>query len=245
MSHQFPKFLLHDHGPENIRERLLESKKESRIKDFIYGGIDGIVTTFAIVAGVKGAELSKATILILGLSNIIADGFSMAASNYLGTKAQNDQRRLISEYESAQIDADPEGEREEIKQIFIAKGFTGHLLDEAVLLVTKNRKQWVNTMLHEEYGLASSEINPLKAGLNTFISFLLFGLIPLIPYLFGLQQDFTVTIIFTGVAFFILGSIKSKWSLEAAWVSGFKTLLLGSLAASFAFIIGWLLRGLT
>ena len=106
----------------------------------------------------------------------------MAASTYLGTKAQNDQRRLISEYESAQIDADPEREREEIKQIFIAKGLTGHLLDEAILLVTKNRKQWVNTMRHEEYGLASSETNPLKAGLNTFISFLLYGLIPLIPY---------------------------------------------------------------
>lgn len=212
---------------------------------FSHDGIDGIVTTFAIVAGVKVAELSKATFSILGLSNIIADGLSMAVSNYLGTKAQNDQRRLISEYESAQIDADPEGEKEEIKQIFIAKDFTDHLLDEAVLLVTKNRKQWVNTMLHEEYGPPSSETNPLKAGLNTFISFLLFGLIPLIPYLFELQQDFTVNIIFTGVAFFILGSIKSKWSLEAAWVSGFKTLLHGPLAASFAFIIGWLLRGLT
>jgi VIT1/CCC1 family predicted Fe2+/Mn2+ transporter len=126
--------------------------------------------------------LSKATILILGLSNIIADGLSMAASTYLGTKAQNDQRRLISEFESAQIDADPEGEREEIKKIFIAKGLTGHLLDEAFLLVPKNRKQWVNTTLDEEYGLASSETNPLKAGLNNFIYFLLYGLIPLIPY---------------------------------------------------------------
>ena len=106
----------------------------------------------------------------------------MAASTYLGTKAQNDQRRLISEFESAQIDADPEGEREEIKKIFIAKGLTGHLLDEAFLLVPKNRKQWVNTTLDEEYGLASSETNPLKAGLNNFIYFLLYGLIPLIPY---------------------------------------------------------------
>ena len=83
--------IVHDHSTEAIRERLESGNEASYLRDWIYGGIDGAVTTFAIVSGVIGADLSTKVILILGAANIVADGFSMAASNYTGTKAENEE----------------------------------------------------------------------------------------------------------------------------------------------------------
>jgi hypothetical protein len=75
------------HTPEAIRARLAAEREHSYLRDFIYGGIDGSVTTFAVVSGVAGADLAASIVIILGLANLIGDGFSMAASNFLGTRA--------------------------------------------------------------------------------------------------------------------------------------------------------------
>lgn len=83
--------IFHDHSAEAIRARLEDGAKASYLRDWVYGGIDGAVTTFAIVCGVVGANFSTSVILVLGAANIVADGFSMAASNYTGSKAENDE----------------------------------------------------------------------------------------------------------------------------------------------------------
>jgi vacuolar iron transporter family protein len=242
MIRKFPRSLQHEHSPRAIHLRLSRQRSASSIRDFIYGALDGIITTFAIVAGVKGAELSQVTIIILGLSNIVADGFSMAASNYLGTKAELDERELLANYEAGQIDANPTGEEEEIRQIYLTKGFSGERLDSMVKLVISDRQQWINTMLAEEYQLPGGIRSPLRAAVVTFLAFLVFGLIPLTPYLFNWSGDFLLTSIMTAVAFILLGALKSRWSLEAPWISATKTLLLGSIAAALAYGVGSLLR---
>ena len=87
--------LEHGHSVEEIRQRLSSERQVSYVRDWVYGGIDGAITTFAIVAGVVGAALSSKVIIILGLANLLADGLSMAASNYSGTKAEvDDVQRL-------------------------------------------------------------------------------------------------------------------------------------------------------
>lgn len=60
------------------------------LPEFVYGGIDGAITTFAVVSGVVGAGLGSAIVLILGFANLFADGFSMAVSNYLSTKSEQE-----------------------------------------------------------------------------------------------------------------------------------------------------------
>ena len=112
----------HSHHPGEIRARLKEGPKTSYLSDWVYGGIDGAITTFAIVAGVVGAEMSTRVILILGAANIIADGFSMAASNYSGTKAELDDYRRHRAYEEQQVERIPEAERMEIREIYRNKG---------------------------------------------------------------------------------------------------------------------------
>jgi hypothetical protein len=87
--------LEHEHTADAISARLAEGARHNYLRDFIYGGIDGAVTTFAVVAGVTGAGLSPGIVVILGAANLVADGFSMAASNYLGTRAEKDDFRRL------------------------------------------------------------------------------------------------------------------------------------------------------
>lgn len=238
MKRKFPDSLFHSHSPDIIRHRLTKQRKNSLIRDFVYGSIDGAVTTFSIVAGVKGAGLSTMTTLVLGFSNILSDGFSMAASNYLGTKADRDEKKMIEEFEHKQIDNHPEGEVEEVREIFKLKGFEGELLNQAVDVVVSNRKEWVRTMLLEEYGFSMDTTSPIVAGAMTFIAFLLFGMIPLLPYVLKAQNAFVWATVLTGLSFFLLGTLKSKWSMERAWLSGIKTFVLGAVAASLAYGVG-------
>jgi vacuolar iron transporter family protein len=131
------------HTPANIQARLSEPPRPSHLRDFIYGGIDGTVTTFAVVAGVEGADLAASIVIILGFANLIADGFSMAVSNFLATRAEMQEMELAREEEEREIEHSPEGEREEIRQIFARKGFEGDDLDRAVDVITSNRGVWV------------------------------------------------------------------------------------------------------
>lgn len=235
--------LEHDHTHEAIAARIAASN-HNYIRDFIYGGVDGAVTTFAVVSGVAGAELATKVVLILGFANLVADGFSMAASNFLGTRAEIDDYRRLEKIEYRHIEVAPEGEREEIRQIYREKGFEGEELEKAVELITSNNDRWVKTMLMEEYGLPSGIRSPWLAAGSTFSAFLVCGLVPLIPYLLGWGSSFLVACVMTGITFFLIGSFKSRWS-TAGWLrSGLETFLVGALAAGLAYGVGVLLKGI-
>lgn len=234
----------HEHSPEAIRRRLESGPTHNYLRDWIYGGIDGAVTTLAVVTGVAGAQLSPWIILVLGFANLLADGFSMAASNYLGTKAEQDDRRRLERIEHRHIELAPEGEREEVRQIYQLKGFEGDELERIVELVTADRERWVQTMLIDEYGLPHAVRSSWIAALSTFTAFVICGLVPLVPYLFGTEQSFTLSVVLTGVVFVVIGSIKSRWSTSTWWESGLTTLLVGAIAATLAYLAGIILRQL-
>ena len=140
----------HEHSSEAIKERLAAGPYTSYLRDWIYGGIDGAVTTFAVVSGVVGAELSTVVILILGAANLIADGFSMAASNFTGTRAEREEYKRLEAIEWRHISENPAGEREEIRQIYMLKGFKGAALDNVVETITSDPARWVKTMLTDD-----------------------------------------------------------------------------------------------
>jgi vacuolar iron transporter family protein len=235
----------HEHTTDAIRERLSAGPKQNYLRDLIYGGIDGTVTTFAVVSGVVGARLSPWVILVMGFANLFADGFSMAASNFLGTRAEHEDLKRLEAIEYRHVDIDPEGEREEVRQIFRNKGFTGADLATLVDLITADRTRWVKTMLTEEYGLPQEVRSPWRAAVTTFTAFLICGLVPLLPYLCGSPDPFALSITLTGVVFFAIGSFKSRWSTTSWWISGLSTLAVGTIAAGLAYAVGLLLRQLT
>ena len=234
----------HEHTPDAIRRRLESGPTHNYLRDWIYGGIDGSVTTLAVVTGVAGAQLSKWIILALGFANLFADGFSMAASNYLGTRAEQDDWRRLEQIENRHIELAPEGEREEVRQIFERKGFEGNDLQRIVELVTADRERWVQTMLTDEYGLPHEVRSPWIAAISTFTAFLICGLVPLLPYLFETEHSFALSVTLTGIVFATIGSIKSRWSTTSWWHSGLTTLLVGAIAASLAYVAGVVVKRL-
>ena len=235
----------HEHSAEAIHKRLVAGPTHNYLRDWIYGGIDGSVTTFAVVSGVVGAELSPWIILILGFANLFADGFSMAASNFLGTKAELDDWRRLEAIESRHIDLAPDGEREEVRQIFQLKGFEADDLNRMVDLVTGDRQRWIHTMLTEEYGLPREVRSPWIAAASTFTAFVVCGFVPLLPFLLRIPHTLEVSMIMTATVFFAIGSAKSKWSTTSWWQSGLTTFLVGAIAASLAYATGLLLKAST
>jgi len=236
--------LEHEHSIEAIEQRLAAGPQHNYLRDWIYGGIDGSVTTFAVVSGVAGAQLSPWIILVMGFANLFADGFSMAASNFLGTRAEHEDLRRLEAVENRHVELEPEGEREEVRQIFAKKGFSGFDLERIVELVTADRKRWVQTMLTEEYGLPREIRSPFIAASSTFSAFLVCGLVPLTPYVLGTHDPLPLSIVLTGIVFFMIGSAKSRWSTSSWWRSGFSTLLVGAIAATLSYFTGALMRSL-
>jgi VIT1/CCC1 family predicted Fe2+/Mn2+ transporter len=214
--------------------------------DFIYGSIDGAVTTFAIVAGVVGASLSPGIILILGFANLFADGFSMATANYQASKARNEFVQMKRKQEEWEIDNLAEQEREEIREIYREKGFKDELLEDVVRIITSRRKVWVDTMMKEELGLIEDERYPLDSSVSTFVGFNLIGLIPLIPFMIFMMigidpnsEAFTYSTVSVLAAFFLVGMIKGKIVKKSMMRSGIITLTIGGIAAIVAYMIGY------
>ena len=245
-----PATLEHRHDKASIAERVGGEKKHSYLKDFVYGAIDGTVTTFAVVTSIAGAGLNSEIVIVLGMANLLGDGFSMAASNYLGTRTDQQLLDKAREMEKRHIRDAPEGEREEVRQIFAAKGFEGEDLERAVEIITSNEKRWIDTMLVDELGIAIEVPSAIKAAVTTFIAFFLVGLLPLAAFAFGLMVPtetswlYTVSTLMTGVAFFFVGTAKSYFVDQKWYWSGLETLLVGGVAALLAYTVGVLLKGI-
>ncbi len=234
----------HSHTPSDIAERLEKGPSVNYLRDWIYGGIDGAVTTFAIMAGVVGAELSAGVVLVLGVANLFADGFSMAAANYSGTKSEHDDFDRIKDIELRHIRNYPEGEKEEVRQIYLRKGYEGEELENMVELITSKEDIWIDVMLSEEYGLSEVQRSPMKAAIATFIAFCICGAVPLIPFVFGLQSSSIIASIMVGIVFLAIGAAKSLWSMQAWWISALETFAIGMSAAGIAYGIGLGLKAL-
>ena len=214
--------------------------------DFIYGSIDGAVTTFAIVAGVIGAGLSPGIILILGFANLFADGFAMASANYQAIKAKMEFIDMKQKQEEWEIDNMRDQEKEEIRTIYREKGFKGQLLEDIVRIITSRRKVWVDTMMKEELGLIKDDKKPIDSSASTFIGFNTVGVIPLLPFVIFLIFDFDVTsntffysILSVIVAFLLVGMIKGKIVKKSMIQSGISTIIIGSVAATVAYLVGY------
>jgi vacuolar iron transporter family protein len=234
----------HEHTPEAIRQRFAHGPRRSYLRDWVYGGIDGIVTTFAIVSGVVGARLAPRIILILGSASLIADGLAMAAGDYLATRSEEEEFHHVEAVERRHIDGCPEGEREEVREILRRRGVPVGLLDQVVTAITADRELWVHMMLRDEYGLPEAVRSAWQAALMTLSAFLVCGLIPLIPFVVDLKNAFSIACIVTGLMFVLVGALKSRWSVQPWWHSGLTTLAIGGGAAAVAYVIGAWLRTL-
>ncbi|VVB99620.1 VIT family protein [uncultured archaeon] len=216
----------------------------------VYGALDGIVTTFAVVAGAAGASLSPAVIIILGVANMFADGLSMAVGTYLSIKSTQSYYEAEKKREEWEVDTFPEGEKAEIRQIYIGKGFKGKDLEKMVELITSKKAIWVDTMMAEELGMSPEQKDPVKAAGYTYIAFLVAGFIPIsvfvLSHFYPLTPQFSFPISFalTFITIFISGSLRSLVIAKKWYEAGFEMLLIGGLTAVVSYGIGAFLGGL-
>ncbi len=214
------------------------------IKSFVYGGLDGTITTFAVVAGVAGASLSSSVVLILGFANLIADGVSMAFGDYLSTKADKEYGNAERKREERAARF-PNIEKSSLVKIFLEQGFSKKDTEKIASIVCKNKKACVDLMLSYELGIARKKQDPFKNAATTFGSFVLFGFVPLIAYIFSKsasifrQDTFFIASVFTGLTLFSLGAMKCKVTRMNWLRSGAEMLLVGGLAAVAAYLIGY------
>jgi VIT1/CCC1 family predicted Fe2+/Mn2+ transporter len=222
---------------------------QNYLREFVYGGIDGAVTTFAVVAGAVGADLDASIIIILGFANLLADGFSMSVGAYLSSKSEKENYNKHRNIEYWEVENIPEKERQEIVEIYHAKGFEGELLEKVVDVIVSDKDRWVDEMMKDELNLIEDTKSPFKIGLATLISFVLVGFIPLMVYLYDLFWETTMdlflwTSVFTGIAFLAVGWLKSFVNQTNVFKSISETLLLGFLAALVAYYVGDFLESL-
>jgi len=221
------------------------------LPQFVYGGIDGTVTTFAVVSAAAGAGYSAGVILVLGFANLVADGISMGVSAYLSDRSEVDQfhkhRRSVIQLLENNIGKARVLLRKQLQKY----GLKAALLEDATDTMLKDKEKAAEFILKEEHEMQESSQNPRMIAFMTFLAFVLVGIVPLAIYLFDfiLEFDFDQNSLFvlasilSGLAFAAIGFLKSRVTQSNRVVAVAETLLLGGVAAASSYVIGyWLAR---
>ncbi len=213
------------------------------LKSIVYGGLDGTITTFAVVAGVEGASLNSHIILILGFANLIADGIAMAFGDYLSTKAEQQYHATERAREEWELSHYPDGEKKELIELYEGKGVSTEDATILVEILAKHPEVMVDTMMVIELGILEDDSSPIGNAIATFVSFATFGFLPLLIFVVihftGIQINaFLWACALTGATLFTLGALKSRFVSRAWWKSGLEILILGGAAAFAAYGIG-------
>lgn len=233
----------HLHGDTN---RLWTVTKY--LPEFVYGGIDGLVTTFAVVAGATGANLNLDVVLILWFANLFADGFSMSVGAYLANKSEHDNYKKNLKIEYREIKNLREKEIQEVRDIYIDKWFEGELLEQVVAKIIEDDDRRVDVMMKEELGLSEPDKTPLLVGASTLTAFVIIGLIPLLTYVFSYITEldpsklFPLSVLFTAAGFLGIGFMKSYVNHTSRRKAMLETVILWWLAASVAYYVGVILE---
>lgn len=241
------------HDPVRIAHMTAEphgGTASQYIGEIVYGGLDGIITTFAVVSGVAGAQLGANIVLILGVANLLADGFSMAVGAYLSAKSEKEYYDREHQRERWEVEQYPEGELAELYELYVKRGYTDEDARNLVEIQTRTVDRWVDTMMIDELGMLKDERNPMLKGLATFGAFIVAGAVPLLVYLLGLivpitpQTSFLVSLGLSGLALFSLGAAKVLITERNPAKGGLEMLAVGGLAAGVAYVVGALLKGI-
>ncbi|MEL6718202.1 MAG: VIT1/CCC1 transporter family protein [Bacteroidota bacterium] len=223
--------------------KQLSERYERYIGEFVYGGIDGCVTTFAVVAGAVGAGLDSAIIIILGFANLLADGFAMSIGAYMSAKSEKDNYQKHRQRQAQKRMQSPQQHRDDLKAIYQAKGFKGNLLEEVISIITKHEKESIDTIMKEQLEMLEEQRSPIKIGAITYFSFILIGLIPLLIYVWDYLGDVSGNLFIwasslTAIGFILIGMLKTYVTEKPVWRGVIGTLLLGAIAALVSYFVG-------
>jgi VIT1/CCC1 family predicted Fe2+/Mn2+ transporter len=220
-------------------------------KEVIYGGVDGIVTTFAVVAGFAGAALSSdattqlsfLVVLLFGLANLFADAASMGLGNFLSVRSEKDVYNMTRARKLQQIKHAPESVSTTTLQLIEGQGLAPHDAQALLDVCQRNEEYWLDFVMQYDEGTADPRgENEMLTGLVTFVSFMIFGAIPLLPFMLQESGDpataFMYSCLGTFAALVTLGLLKWRVIGAKFWMSLTEVVLVGGTAAVLAYFVG-------
>lgn len=235
----------------DLAEHLAKEHKVSPfstyLREIVYGGIDGIITTFAVVAGFTGAQAASSSlpalsVLLFGFANLFADAASMGLGNFLSVRSDQDVYKSEKDKERYEIKHSTDFEKAETMEILQTKGFSKKDASTLTQIYAKNEDYWVEFMMQEELEMSNPEHdNPLITGITTFVSFIIFGFIPLMPYLImgtSFQDTFLYSISAAFGALILLGILRWKVANINLSRALLETLITGGISAVIAYFVG-------
>lgn len=242
------------HEEKTIEAATEEHGSESSqfIGNMVYGGLDGIISVFAVVSGVAGANLTSGILLILGAANLLGDGISMGIGAYLSMKSEKEYYKKERERESWETENYLEGEKNEMIAIYKKRGYSEQDAEKLVEIHARDQERFVDEMMVNELGMMQDDRKPSNSALMTFGSFVLFGLLPLLVYMvdsifhtnLSMSSMFLYSILLSGLSLFGLGAAKYFITKRNPFMSGLEMLVVGGLAAAVSYFIGVLLKPL-
>lgn len=237
-------------------EKEHANKAAHNIKSFTYGGVDGVITTFAIMAAAVGANLDPKVVIIMGFSNLIADALSMGFGDYLSSNAERNYINAEKKKETYEYKTHRDHEMKELAELYV---YNGMEVADAIRLVSilaskeKYTKIFINHMMTLELDLPEAETPKdifIKA-LFTFISFTIFGSIPLLIFLIMYLSEydnknniFIITCVVSSITLFLVGAFGAKITKQNVLKNGILTMVNGMVATSAAYFIGWWIESL-
>jgi len=217
------------------------------IRDIVYAIDTGLITTVAFLAGVSSIISENDKIILAGIAQISAGAIAIFFGAYMSAKAQKDFFENQIQREKREIEALPEKETQEIRDIFAEYGFTPDEQEIAVKRITKSKDLWLKFMVQEEIGISPSQIDkPLQIGGISSLSFLLGAFPAILPFL--LFEDVRLDLLISAAAIlaflFVIGIWKTRLTKVRWWVSGLETLAIGGLSCGLGFLFGRIVHAL-
>ena len=243
------------HENDALRDRTLKRNAEKQkqldkgeyLADFVYGANDGIITTFAVVTGAIGASMPPGVVIILGIANLLADGFSMGASSFLSTLSERNFHKSIRLEQDYDIENTPDIAREEVRTILATWEVPKEILEKLTQVFTRTKRTWRNFIMKHAFDIPEEgNDKPFQHGLATFIAFIIAGFFPILPYVFAIgteQERFLLSLLLTAVTLFVVGAGQSLLTNKKWWAKlGGQMLLVGGIAAGISYSLGFLVK---
>lgn len=238
-------YMFKDHytGPGTNEKIHSKIKSATNLRAAIFGINDGLVSSASLVFGMVGAGSDNRTIIMAGISGLLAGSFSMAVGEYVSVKSQTEMYENQIEIEAQELKEFPQEEAKELSLIYQAKGMDKETADKISQHLVSNPEMALDTLAREELGLNPSELgSAIGASLSSFLSFSIGALIPLLPYFFFQKSSaLSISITTSTLALFMIGIMISFITGKSALMNGVRMCFLGWMAGLTTYLIGFLL----
>ncbi|MEO3783537.1 VIT1/CCC1 transporter family protein [Actinocorallia sp. B10E7] len=234
-------------GSPEEKKRLPEHHHRHRdvqggwLRPAVFGVMDGLVSNFALIAGVAGGQVEPKIILLAGLAGLASGAFSMGVGEYVSVASQSELAEAEIEVERLELERNPVAEKAELAALYEERGLSPELAAEVSEALHRNPEEALEVHTREELGVVPGDLpSPLLAALASFAAFSVGALLPVLPYLLGAVSLWPAAVV-AAFGLFGAGMLVSKVTARSWWFSGLRQLFFGAAAATLTYGIGALI----